>query len=73
MVRDTKALREFEMDFLRREGEIPFEKNLRIFEALWREAVSLGVIPSANPLEGIETAIKIAKVLNSCSKSSSLK
>jgi hypothetical protein len=37
---------------------------------MWHEAVSLGVLPSKNPLEGIETNIKLAKVLNSCLKSS---
>jgi hypothetical protein len=34
-------------------------------EALYKEAVTLGVIPLKNPLEGIEVDLKIAQVINS--------
>lgn len=40
-----------------------YHRNLRYFEALYREAQLLGVLPGANPLEGIEVDIRIAKVL----------
>jgi hypothetical protein len=40
-------------------------KSLRIFEALWNEGVSLSVLPLKDPLEGMETDIKIARILNS--------
>ena len=43
-------------------------KNFRIIEALYDEAVALGAIPLKDPLNGIEVDIKIAKVVNSVSK-----
>jgi transcriptional regulator with XRE-family HTH domain len=58
------GLRKFEMDFLR-EGKIDVARNFRIAEALYKEAVTLGIIPLENPLDGIEVDIKIAKVVNS--------
>jgi hypothetical protein len=39
-------------------------RNLRIFEAMYQEAVSLGVLPPADPLEGIEVDIRLARALN---------
>ncbi len=56
-------LQEFEMDFLRRE-KVNVARNLRIVEALFREAVTLGIIPLRNPLDGIEVDLRIAKVVN---------
>jgi len=63
-VRKRSELQKFEMDFLR-EGKINIARNFRIVEALYREAVTLGIIPLKNPLDGIEVDLKIAKVLNS--------
>lgn len=40
-------------------------RNLRIVEALYKEAVTLGIIPIKNPLDGIEVDLRIAKVVNS--------
>ena len=40
-------------------------RNLHLVEALYKEAVALGIFPSKNPLDGIEVDIKIAKVVNS--------
>jgi hypothetical protein len=37
-------------------------------EALYREAVALGVFPLQDSLEGLEVDIRIAKVVNSVSK-----
>lgn len=39
-------------------------RNLRIFEALYQEACSLGVLPLKDPLEGIEVDIHLAEVIN---------
>jgi len=44
---------------------------MRIFTSLWQEAKDLGVLPGKDPLAGIEVKIRLAKVLNSCSKKSS--
>lgn len=56
MIRDFEALRRFENEQIRREPP-DHAANLRIFEALWREAVSPRVLPLADPLEGIEVAL----------------
>lgn len=71
MIKDEKLLREFEDRIIKEEGRLSFSYSLRIFESLWKEAMALGILPSSNPLEGIETDIKIARILNSCLKSSS--
>ncbi|MCD6121258.1 MAG: hypothetical protein J7K04_05425 [Spirochaetales bacterium] len=69
MIKNPAAIKKLEDEFIKKEGKIPFEKSLEIYEAMWREAVSLGIFPPKNPLEGIEKDIKLAKILNSCSKS----
>jgi len=56
--------RKFEIEFVRKE-RVNIEKNFRLVEALYREAVTLGVLPPKNPLDGIEVDLKIAKVVNS--------
>lgn len=38
--------------------------NLRIAEALWREAVSLDRLPPSDPLEGIEVDVALARALH---------
>lgn len=69
MIRDTKILKKFKDGLLRKE-RLSYDRAMSIFEALWNEAVSLGVLPLKDPMEGIEVKIKLAKVLNSCSKKS---
>jgi transcriptional regulator with XRE-family HTH domain len=54
----------FELDFSRKE-KADIGRNLQIVEALYKEAVTLGIIPLTNPLDGIEVDLKIAKVVNS--------
>jgi transcriptional regulator with XRE-family HTH domain len=53
----------FELDLLRGE-KVDIAGNFRIVEALYNEAVTLGILPLKNPLDGIEVDLKIAKVLN---------
>jgi hypothetical protein len=43
-------------------------KNLKIVDALYRQAVLMGVIPLSRQLDGIEIDIKVAKVVNCVSK-----
>jgi hypothetical protein len=57
------GLLEFELDFLRRE-KVDRVRNFHIVEALYNEAVTLGILPLKNPLDGIEVDLKIAKVVN---------
>ncbi len=64
MVRDGETLRRFEEDLIRREPQRSFRDALKLYEAMWKEAVALGVLPLADPLEGIEADIELARVLN---------
>lgn len=66
MIRNTE-LKQFEMEFMRR-GKLDVVRNFQIEEALYQEAVSLGIIPLKNPLDGLEVDIKIARTINRVSK-----
>lgn len=68
MIKDNAYLKNFENELISKQ-KLPYEKALKIFEAMWEEGVSLGVLPPKDPLEGIEVDIRVAKILNSCSKS----
>jgi hypothetical protein len=73
MVKNSKILQEFMNTLSRKEGPLPFSHSLKLFTSMWLEGISLGVLPPKTPLEGIETDIKIAGVLNSCLKNCSQK
>lgn len=63
-MRTRSELLKFERDFLRGE-KVDIRRNFRLVEALYKEAVTLGIFPLKNPLDGIEVDLKIAKVINS--------
>jgi hypothetical protein len=60
---DRKAFEEFERDLIR-STKPDFARNLKIMNAMYEEARRLGVIPRKDPLDGIETVIKMARVVN---------
>jgi hypothetical protein len=62
-----KEFEKFEMEFLRRE-KLDVKRNFEIAEALYHVAVSLGIIPLKDPLDGIEVDLRIARVINGVSK-----
>ena len=64
MIKNPKILRKFEKEDLRHQKS-DYLQALKIFEALWNEGVTLGVLPLKDPLEDIETDIRIARILNS--------
>jgi len=66
MIKNPDILKTLEKNMIRSE-KIDIQKNFRIFEAMYTEAVALGVFPLKDPLEGIEIDIKIAKAVNSVS------
>jgi hypothetical protein len=68
MVKNARFLEKFEDEQLRNE-KFTYAHSLKIFEAMWEEAVSFGVLPLRDNLEGIESDIEVARILNSCSKS----
>jgi hypothetical protein len=66
MIRNNE-FQQFEIELLRR-GKLDVVRNFQIEEALYQEAVSLGIIPLKNPLDGLEVDIKIARTINRVSK-----
>ena len=59
--------RRFEIEILRNE-RLSTREKFKIVEALYKEAVALGVFPLKDSLEGLEVDIRIAKGINSVSK-----
>jgi hypothetical protein len=60
MMKNPRMLKQFEKE------KLNYAEALKLFEAMWNEAVALKVLPSKDPLEGIEKDIKIARILNAC-------
>jgi hypothetical protein len=69
MIKNSKALRQFEREITRKES-VNILRNFRLVEAMHKEAMFLGVFPLKDPLSGIEVDIAIAKVVNSVSRPS---
>lgn len=63
MIRDPKPLRDLD-DRLAAGAVVDFAANRRVFAALWEHAVRLGVLPPADPLDGIEVDLRLAEALN---------
>jgi hypothetical protein len=41
-----------------------FMRNLRLVDAMYEHARAIGVFPLQDPLEGLDTKIRLAKVVN---------
>ncbi|MBM3294067.1 MAG: hypothetical protein FJY82_06025 [Candidatus Aminicenantes bacterium] len=67
MVKNGMKLQAFEAARIRAE-KVDVEQNFRILDALYKEAAMLGAFPPADPLEGIEVKIRIAKAVNNVQK-----
>jgi hypothetical protein len=63
MLRRTARWDAFERDWRRR--PVDYRRNLRVYEALWREARALGKLPPEDPLDGIEDDIRRTRRLHS--------
>jgi len=63
MVKNAAMLERFEMEFIRSQPA-DFRRNMAIVEALAHEAETLGVFRRNDPLEGIETIIRVAQAVN---------
>ena len=63
MIHDVKAWRRWEAQWQRANRSRP-EENLRIFWTLLEMARAAGAWPPADPLEGIETDIELARKVN---------
>ena len=62
-MRDYSEMKAFE-DRLARETPVGFDENRRIFAEMWRHAVQLGVLPPADPLDGLEVDLRLAEALD---------
>lgn len=69
MIRDVVELERFEREFSRRH-RLGHREALALLDALWAQGRALRVLPPRDPLAGIEVDIRVAAVLNSCSKRS---
>lgn len=67
MVKNPEKLRAFEAERIRTE-KVDIERNFRIVDALYDEARMLGVLPSKDPLEGIEEKVRLAWALKGIKK-----
>jgi hypothetical protein len=63
MIQNKRKLNRFYRKLMEKE-DISHKEALRIYEALHKEAVSLGAINSENILEGLEVDLRIAKAIN---------
>jgi hypothetical protein len=70
MVRDLLMLRQFEADYSR-SHRLTHRQSLAILDGLWEEGRALGVLPPKDPMAGIDVDIRVAAILNACSKRSS--
>lgn len=66
MIKNKPILNKFYQKLIEQEN-ISYEKALLIYEALHKEAVSLGVINSRNILDGLEIDLRVAKAINTLS------
>jgi hypothetical protein len=66
MITAPEVLERFENDFIRANG-LSLEGSYRMLEWMRKEALYWGVFIRRDPLEGVETAIRIARILNACS------
>lgn len=69
MITNPTKYEEFERELIR-SRKADYWENLRIVEALYREAILLGVFPLKDPLEGLQVDIGMARVINGVRKSS---
>lgn len=69
MIKNRDDIQKFENELARRE-KVDILKNFRLVEAMYKEAIILNAFSMRDALAGIEVDIKIAKVINSVSKSS---
>ena len=60
MIKNPEILRTFESPFISGQGSISSEQSQNLFAAMWKEGTTLGVLPSADPLAGIEVDMRMA-------------
>jgi len=69
VIKNVHFLEKIEKDIILK-NKLSYEQSLKIFESMWKEGIKLGILPLKDPLDGLDVDLKIAKILNSCSKKS---
>jgi hypothetical protein len=67
MISNIKIVRKFENQLIAGE-KVNIKRNYRILEALYKEAVALGVLPLKDPLDGLKAKTQFVRKLNHVSK-----
>jgi len=68
MIKNGNELLSFEREIVKK-NKADHQANVRLFEAMFAEAVALGIFPPRDPLAGIDVDIRIAKAVNSVRRS----
>ncbi len=63
MIRDPEGWEKWETEYLKATPP-DYWHNLMIFEALYQEAVNLGILPAKDPLENLPFKVRLAKMMN---------
>jgi hypothetical protein len=63
MIKDVKYWEEWEREYIRSQP-VDVARNIAIFDAMYQHARAIGAVPPADPMEGIEVKIRIARALN---------
>jgi hypothetical protein len=66
VIKNAPLYAKFEAELIKSQAP-DLAQNFRIIDALYDEAVELGIFPLKDPLEGLDTTLTIAKVVNSVS------
>jgi hypothetical protein len=63
MIKNRPVIDLFE-DSLASQSVVDHQRNLQIVEALYQEARALGIFPLKDPLDGIDSDIHLARIMN---------
>ncbi|HWF59888.1 MAG TPA: hypothetical protein VN666_06215 [Nitrospira sp.] len=63
MIQRPELVQAFERALIRR-TPLSYARNVEIVEALCQEARHLGAWPTADPLDGIDTDVRLARAIN---------
>lgn len=64
MIKNKRILEEFNKSYIRQERR-SYCQRLKLYDGLLREAKYLKKIPSKDPLEEIDSCLRVARILNS--------
>lgn len=68
MIRNIEKWQRWEREY-ERSQPLDVERNFRVFQALYDHARALGVVPHADPLEGLDFKIRLARNMRSVRQS----